>query len=646
MDNLQELFTYQTAPASCASVQSSGSQTIPAGPTQLQVQVQQVQQQTTQPFANLATCSSSPCNSKESIIYATASPTTTTSSNAIQQQNHVNVQHFNYDPNTQWISMPVIPAAQTQQAAHIQQVQHTQHVGQPTQTIQIQAASSATVQSLNGVHGVNVQRAQTVATYQQPSGETINVAIIQPLFIVNDQPGLIQQLEPLPATTATLATATPGVTATIAATPISQPLQHQVQATISHTTGATAPIDTMIFPTPPPTAALMVTTEPAMVVQPPPATAILAVEKPKRKPRRPPELIKAQREEYERQKIERHSVKPPCNCKFRCFEKLSEARRIEINRQYWQLPYDKQRDFILHSVEILDVKRRKKRKPKISQSDPQLKDSGTEEASNMKVAKSGDVFKNKAGESSEVKKDMEFVYVRVGEDGTLKAVELQRSVSPHQAAEIATTTTTTTTTTKPIEPVTVATGKKLLRRNISSHEVGSDGGIDDDLKDALIDLPDTNACSQDLSQGKKFRRGWTRVYSLKGDNGKFLTVCKAMFLTTLGFPEKVDGALRFLNKQQKGDIRARSPQRGKATPMKGATAKIDREIIKNHILSYKPIVVGRKKGQIRYLPGNMSIKKMHTDFKMKYTERNVSYTIYSEVFRSLNIMFRKDAKIS
>ncbi|OQR71441.1 hypothetical protein BIW11_10996 [Tropilaelaps mercedesae] len=634
MDNLQELFSYQTVPASCATVHSSAGPTHSTGPAQLQVQVQPQ----TVPYANLTTCSSATCTPKESVIYATASPAPNTTSTSIQQ-NPVNVQHFNYDPNTQWISMPVIPAGPAPQAAHIQQVQATQHVGQPTQTIQIQTATPATVQSLNGMHGVNVQRAQTVATYQQPSGETINVAIIQPLFIVNDQQGIIQQLEPLHAHSAgpstTLATATPGTPATAAAPGISQQPQPQgAQITLTHPSVPVTAIDTMVFPTPPPTATLTMATEPNPVTAELPITPVVVptplAEKPKRKPRRPPELIKAQREEYERQKIERHSVKPPCNCKFRCFEKLSEARRIEINRQYWQLPYDKQRDFILHSVEILDVKRRKKRKPKANQPDPQTgdADAGARNASDTHNTRKIQTIRVR--DSEECKKDMEVVYVQVGEDGTLKKVELQRSISPHRTAAT--------------EP-----GKKSERRGRFSDD-GADINRNDETEETSVDCVDIkDDCAQDSSATdgqQKFRRGWTRVYSLKGDNGKFLTVCKAMFLTTLGFPEKVDGALRFLNKQQKGDIRARSPQRGKATPMKGTTAKIDREVIKSHILSYKPVVVGRKKGQIRYLPGDMSIKKMHTDFKSRYTERNVSYTIYSEVFRSLNIVFRKDAKLS
>lgn len=443
----------------------------------------------------------------------------------------------------------------------VSQLQHAQQVGQSTQTIQIQATSPATVQTLNNVHGVNVQRAQTLATYQQPSGETINVAIIQPLFIVNDQQGIIQQLEPLQA----------------------QPAVGQVA--LSH---ASSLQDAMVFPTPPPTAALMVAaTETAPIIDPAPALATQPKssepEKPKRKPRRPPELIKAQREEYERKKIERHSVKPPCTCKFRCFEKLSEARRIEINRQYWQLPYDKQRDFILHSVEILDVKRRKKRKQKSGRSGEQTTELGADDANVNKILDCKGAEKRRRSNESD-------------------------------------------------------------RRNAETRENGPEEEEEDNL------CEDSNAegtqNSEEANDEKKFRRGWTRVYSLKGDNGKFLTVCKAMFLTTLGFPEKVDGALRFLNKQQKGDIRARSPQRGKATPMKGATAKIDREVIKTHILSYKPMVVGRKKGQVRYLPGDLSIKKMHNDFRNRYTERNVSYTIYSEVFRGLNIVFRKDAKLT
>lgn len=116
MDNLQELFTYQTVQgASCTSVHSPVPQTLSTSQAQLQLQA----------YAGGLQATSATCGPKESIIYAT--PTATSNGATIpqqqsQQQNHVNLQHFNYDPATQWISMPVLPAAQNQQNTHLQQV--------------------------------------------------------------------------------------------------------------------------------------------------------------------------------------------------------------------------------------------------------------------------------------------------------------------------------------------------------------------------------------------------------------------------------------------------------------------------------------------------------------------------------------------
>lgn len=398
-----------------------------------------------------------------------------------------------------------------------------------TGSIQIQTTSN-----------VGIHRAQTVQ-YQPSSGETINLAIIQPLFLVSEPPQMIQQLDQLSVQSS------------------------QSQASIATTTASLPNIE--IVP-----CERQLTDDCSAVNASAEEISIDAAVslKPKRKPKRAPDVIKAQREEYIRSKIERHAVKPPCKCKFRCYQKISEPRRVEINRQYWQLPYDKQRDFILHSVEILDVKRRKKSK-------------ADRAAGKVKFSKRNDASEGDEGET----------------DADSRVMKADQSEEHH-----------------------------------SEDKTEGLDGADNEEESPSIE-----------SDQKKFRRGWTRVYSLKGDDGKFVIVCKAMFLTTLGFPEKVDGALRFLNKQQKGDIRARSPQRGKATPMKGATAKIDRDIIKNHIMSYKPVVVGRKKGQTRFLLGDLSMRKMHQDFLTKYTERNVSYTIYSEVFRSLNIGFRRDQKV-
>lgn len=57
----------------------------------------------------------------------------------------------------------------------------------------------------------------------------------------------------------------------------------------------------------------------------------------------------------------KHSLKPPCKttCMQKCTDKFTESLRKTINQQFWNLSKDERRMFILHSVDIKDVKRRR-----------------------------------------------------------------------------------------------------------------------------------------------------------------------------------------------------------------------------------------------------------------------------------------------
>ncbi|KAE9521295.1 hypothetical protein AGLY_018314 [Aphis glycines] len=57
----------------------------------------------------------------------------------------------------------------------------------------------------------------------------------------------------------------------------------------------------------------------------------------------------------------KHSLKPPCKttCMQKCTDKFTESVRKTINQQFWNLSKDERRMFILHSVDIKDVKRRR-----------------------------------------------------------------------------------------------------------------------------------------------------------------------------------------------------------------------------------------------------------------------------------------------
>lgn len=59
-------------------------------------------------------------------------------------------------------------------------------------------------------------------------------------------------------------------------------------------------------------------------------------------------------------KIEKHSVKDPCNCKMKCMQNFTEEIRKKINNRYWKLNFSEQKQFISNNMEIGPIKRRRK----------------------------------------------------------------------------------------------------------------------------------------------------------------------------------------------------------------------------------------------------------------------------------------------
>jgi len=61
------------------------------------------------------------------------------------------------------------------------------------------------------------------------------------------------------------------------------------------------------------------------------------------------------------QQRNKHGLKSPCKttCKQMCTDKIVESVRKAINQQFWNLSKAERRMFVLHSVEIKDIKRRR-----------------------------------------------------------------------------------------------------------------------------------------------------------------------------------------------------------------------------------------------------------------------------------------------
>ena len=53
-------------------------------------------------------------------------------------------------------------------------------------------------------------------------------------------------------------------------------------------------------------------------------------------------------------------ILPPCQCRLKCFEKITSERRHEIHHEYWDFKYNARRTWILKNVKLIEPKRRKK----------------------------------------------------------------------------------------------------------------------------------------------------------------------------------------------------------------------------------------------------------------------------------------------
>ena len=123
-------------------------------------------------------------------------------------------------------------------------------------------------------------------------------------------------------------------------------------------------------------------------------------------------------------------------------------------------------------------------------------------------------------------------------------------------------------------------------------------------------------------------------------------VCKGLFLASLGFNPGNDTSVRSAVEQSATS--AVAPKDKRRTGM--ATNKCDQDAIKSHILSYAPAAPHYRymhSPKRRYLPPDLSIRKMHQDFTETHGKK-CSLESYRKIVKELNIGFtnlrRKNVK--
>ncbi|XP_055512034.1 uncharacterized protein LOC129709606 [Leucoraja erinacea] len=55
---------------------------------------------------------------------------------------------------------------------------------------------------------------------------------------------------------------------------------------------------------------------------------------------------------------EKHNMKPPCNnCKRKCSDKIPHERRRAIHDQFWEMPYEAQRQWLFDHIQVTETKK-------------------------------------------------------------------------------------------------------------------------------------------------------------------------------------------------------------------------------------------------------------------------------------------------
>lgn len=131
------------------------------------------------------------------------------------------------------------------------------------------------------------------------------------------------------------------------------------------------------------------------------------------------------------------------------------------------------------------------------------------------------------------------------------------------------------------------------------------------------------------------KRNAKREFTLQNSGGVLVKVCKVFFLTTLGYCKTNDKILvNSLNPDKDVDKRG----------MHVKTPAFNRDLITEHIESFNPAAPHYRREHAphrRYLPSEINITFMYSDFCSKFPENKVSYELYRSHLKSLNISFAR-----
>lgn len=133
-------------------------------------------------------------------------------------------------------------------------------------------------------------------------------------------------------------------------------------------------------------------------------------------------------------------------------------------------------------------------------------------------------------------------------------------------------------------------------------------------------------------------------YFLKNSAGVRISVCKEFFLSTFGYTKQSSVIDSLLKSTPHHALTATPDARGGLRE----GHRMDKEAIKLHVESYNPALPNdRRRAHApnrRYLPGELTITEMHSDYNAKNTDAMISYSTYQRVVSEMKISFAKRSK--
>ena len=141
--------------------------------------------------------------------------------------------------------------------------------------------------------------------------------------------------------------------------------------------------------------------------------------------------------------------------------------------------------------------------------------------------------------------------------------------------------------------------------------------------------------------GEGSKRNYTFTYMLSGEDESLTTVCKIMFLHTLGYSS--DKVITVLMKTDLQSITPHNDKRGRHFPWNKKTPATNDAVIQ-HIESFKPSVSHYRREHAplrRYLSSELTVQGMYEDFVQKNPDQSFKYQFYRKIVADQNISFTK-----